>query len=248
MCKEANSNLKMLLTALLPISAVLMCLSPALAMDDGELSGPYCTTRSPSCLAGKVFFVNGMHVSADVAIDEARQTAARLKSPTYLIWNDMDLSAVDDANAAFSEFVGSDAFNGAFDTLMAQVRAEIESGRSVFVVGFSAGAMIARDCVCCLNETYEDRPDDERCALLSRIHLLLVAAPCDPPPSDVALGSVYRLLDKADPIVQCAGEGNLIDVVEADPAAHFYLGNYLPHVTTRMFSESGKMVLDYRER
>lgn len=221
--------------------------------EDGCLAGPFggaCEESSPHCAAVQdVFFVNGRSADFSKACQQATAVATKLGTQTYLIWTDLSLPVVDDIAITWDKLFSADvSLNAATQVLINQIRARIQTGQDVTVICYSGGTIVTNNAVRQIAAELECQPDEQRLALLRRIHVLTVGSAVfddGHPLADgwPAIGSLHNLFDERDPVSGVAGPGVW---GQFDLHAHDFL-EYVEHINCEMLKTSGTTKLQTPE-
>jgi len=235
-------------------AAALIWSSGAAACDlhDGDLTPPLSggkIAETNHVRLDLIIFLNGQNTSCEKAQTYAVGLAQRFGSPVVLDYNDLTLPLVDWFSTAIEKIGGAKAsVNAATASLVKCAKGQVECGKSIYIVGHSAGSICILNAVRAIAQAYADRPKAEREALLSRIHVLTIGGATF---SDEnlfsdgwpALGSVHHLWDTRDRVANVAGEGDFLDVFDSDGDYHA-MAYYLEHVQSDMLISSGTTKLD----
>jgi small basic protein len=220
-------------------------------LTDGQITGPLGgpkLTDGAKAPFDEIVFVNGFATASAKAVEQAKATGDKLGCGVRLIFNDLTLPGVDHIAIAWDKLFDADvSLNAATETLTARIRAQVESGKHIYIVGFSAGSIVANNAVRSVADGYENRAAEERTNLLGRVHILTVGSAVFADDHDCAdgwpkgLGNVFNLYDKKDGIAQFAGPGKWGD---DEDSAHFYLENYVKFIDPAMLTRTGEKVID----
>lgn len=199
----------------------------------------------------EVIYVNGYNCKEAAAAKAASALSEQLRSPVRLCWNDLTNVVVDFGAAAVEKvFPAALSANAATATLKSTIRARIEAGEHVYLVGHSAGSACIANAVEDVADDYDDEVDDgelaekDRDARLGRIHVLCVGGIVDPRHWPKGVGSVHDLYDRRDPVADMLGAGATADMVKFDCADRHGSSYYLKHIRPEMLERIGHTAIE----
>lgn len=203
-------------------------------------------SNAPSANSRRAYYLNGVNTSGKEAVTQARIIAERLGMNTTLGYIDCSVPAIDFVAIATSKVGDLDSeLNPAADRVLAAVRADLDAGREVAIVGYSLGGAVAQNVV---NKLRGRLPGAVRDSSLKRVSIVLLGAACfsaDHALSDGfprELGSVFSIGDIRDPIARWWGDID-DDWVESD-LDHHSLEAYAAHLSPDRTRQFGRLVID----
>jgi hypothetical protein len=239
-----------------PILCLLLASPWALAenLEDGKLAGPF-GGKDPDW--GRVVFLNGVRTTSDEATSAAEELARALnKDPAvppvgiHLIYNDLRMEgfrAVDQGIAVTIEKLGDNevSVNKATENCLTQIRQTCESGKTIWLVGHSAGTLSIQNAVIAANEFWKANKANDRLDYLSRIKIVYLGGAvfrndnlfADEVPRSVARFDIH---DYEDGVAELVGPG---EWGEAKAEAHYLRANYAMWLTRKRFGQTGELII-----